>query len=417
MSSRRSAIYLIIIGSLVGSLATGRAVFLTIALLFGFVFLLAMIWAFLAVRGISVQRRTQTRRSQVGRTFRERFIVRNTNFLPKLWLEVRDHSDLPGHRASHVVPGLSARGSYKWDSETQCVVRGEFRLGPMTILSGDPFGFFLSPRRISATERIIVYPAMVTVTRFHLPTGLLTGGDPQRQLTQHVTTNAAGVREYVPGDSINRIHWKSTARRNKLIVKEFELDPQVDVWILTDFSRHTVFEAPTVQRVGQTGTLVPGTQSIPASTEEYSVIVAASLSKHFIEIERALGFVAYTPKRDVFHPERGHRQMTRILETLAVARSTADLTLKEMLALESTTFTRGTSLVLITASLDPDWVAELQLLTRRGIRPTVVFIEPTSFGHSESSERIKEMLHITRIPCLIIKQGDDLASALSQRPI
>lgn len=391
--------------------------FLTIAILFGFVFVLGLVWAWLSVRWLTLSRRTRARRSQVGRTFRERFAVKNLSLLPKLWLEIRDHSDLPGHLASHVVPGLTPRGNYQWEVETQCVVRGEFRLGPMTIVSGDPFGFFLSPRRINATERLIVYPATVTINRFQLPIGLLSGGEAQRHMTQHVTTNAAGVRDYVPGDSINRIHWKSTARRARLIVKEFELDPMVDIWIFADFSSQSLYEDSSIQRIGMSGSIIPGSQAIPPSTEEYGVIIAASLARHFIEIERALGFAAYTPRREILQPERGHRQLTRILETLAIARSTSDYSLKAMLSYETSTFTRGTTLVMITSSLDPSWISEVQILARRGIRPMVVFVDPESFGYPGSSEEIQGMLQLAKIPTIIVRKGDDLSAALAQRPI
>jgi uncharacterized protein (DUF58 family) len=62
----------------------------------------------------------------------------------------------------------------------------------------------------------------------------VTGGDALRRRTHYITTNASGVRDYAPGDPFNRIHWKSTARKDRLIVKEFELDPLADVWLILD---------------------------------------------------------------------------------------------------------------------------------------------------------------------------------------
>ena len=53
-----------------------------------------------------------------------------------------------------------------------------------------------------------------------------------------------GVREYVDGDPLNRIHWMSTARRDRLMVKEFELDPQSDVWIFLDAEREVQSTLP-----------------------------------------------------------------------------------------------------------------------------------------------------------------------------
>jgi len=420
MHHRRNSLWLLIIALLLTGLFTGRAVFFNLAYLFGGLVFFSLLWSWLAVRGIQIGRRTRTRRSQVGRNFSETFTVHNRSLLPKLWLELRDHSDLPGHRASHVVPSLGLRRLYTWHVETPCVVRGEFQLGPMTVISGDPFGLFLTPRRINATERVLVYPAIVPINAIKLPTGLVSGGEAQRHYTHNVTTNAAGVREYVAGDAINRVHWKSTARRNKLFVKEFELDPLVDIWLFVDFSIHSLNEDASVQRIGQTGTVIPGGQNIPHSTEEYSAVIAASLTTHFIEIERALGFVAYVPNREWYQPERGQRQLTRILETLAVARSQSERTLKEMLSLETPHFTRGATIVIITSALASDWISEAQLLARRGIRPMCIYVDPMTFAAppaSHSSDEVKAKLQFAKIPSLFISKGDNLSAALQQRPL
>ena len=75
------------------------------------------------------------------------------------------------------------------------------------------------------------------IPEFTLPIGILPGGDAVRRRTQQVTTNAAGIRDYAPGDSFSRIHWPTSARKNRLFVKEFELDPLADVWLLMDAER------------------------------------------------------------------------------------------------------------------------------------------------------------------------------------
>ncbi len=191
----------------------------------------------------------------------------------------------------------------------------------------------------------------------------------------------------------------------------------VDIWLFVDFSARSLVEDPSIQRLAHTGTIIPTSQDIPPSTEEYSVIAAASLAHHFIELERALGFLAYTPQRRILQPERGNRQLNRILEVLAVARSTSQYTLGEMLSLETPNFTRGTTLVIITASLDTRWIQEAQILSRRGIRPMAVLLDAASFGPASPSGEVRGLLQIARIPSVVISKGDDLSAALTQRPI
>ncbi|MGB1288766.1 MAG: DUF58 domain-containing protein [Aggregatilineales bacterium] len=417
MRHRRFTLYILTAMCLLAGLFTGRAIFFNIAFLMALVYVFALARALLAVRGLGISRNTRSRRSQVGRTFSEVFTVKNLSLFPRLWLEVRDHSTLPDHRASHIVPALGRNQQYQWRVDTLCTVRGEFLLGPITINSGDPFGLFSTPRRVNASERVIIYPRLIPITQFIVPMGNLSGGEAQRFMTHHVTTNAAGVREYVPGDSINRIHWKSTARRNKLIVKEFELDPMVDMWMLVDFSIKSLAEAASVRRAGRTGYVLPGHSGIPPSTEEYGVVVAASLAQYFIQLERALGFISYLPHREVYTPERGHRQFTRVMETLAVARSNSPMSLHEILTLESGNFSRGATLVIITSSVNLDWVIEAELLARRGIRPMCVFIDPAGFGGASGGDEVRSSLHNARIPTIHVQQGDDLTNVLAQKPL
>ncbi|MEM6527850.1 MAG: DUF58 domain-containing protein [Chloroflexota bacterium] len=415
MIGRRAVLYLMIMSSLIAGLYTGQSFFFNIAFLFGGILVLAFIWSALAVRWIRVGRRTRSRKEQVGKMLDETFMVANLAYIPKLWLEIRDYSDLPSHRASHVVPAVGPRGRYTWHVQTLCLSRGEFHLGPISVTSGDPFGLFLSTRKVAKTESVIVYPAIASINKFDSPMGALSGGEAQRQRTHNVTTNAVGVREYVYGDSLNRVHWRTTARRDKLMVKEFELDPLVDVYIIVDFSVYSLYEAASVQRLHGDGPVIPTSQHAPASTEEYSVIIAATLCSYFTTLNRALGFVAYTPAREVHEAERGERQLNRVLQTLATARSKSPYTLAQMLTLEAPYLQRGATLIIITPSTATDWIAETQILARRGIHPMCIFVDPHSFGSSVRTDDLKDSLRVAKIPFIPVHYYDDITAALEQR--
>ncbi|MBN2304630.1 MAG: DUF58 domain-containing protein, partial [Anaerolineae bacterium] len=244
MSNRRNVFYVLMLFCLLLGLLSGRAFLFSLTYSLGAILLGAFVWTWTTVNWLNIARATHARRAQVGRPLEEAFEVRNTGVLPKLWLEIRDHSTLPNHYASHVVPTLMPRRRYRWSTATICTRRGQYTLGPMTVVSGDPFGLFEFPRKIGAVSSVIVYPSTVAIHRFATPIGTLSGGEAVRQRTHFITTNASGVRDYQPGDSYNRIHWRSTARKNRLLVKEFELDPLADVWIFLDLSLHSLVERP-----------------------------------------------------------------------------------------------------------------------------------------------------------------------------
>lgn len=418
MPSRRNTVYLLISLALVTGLFTGRAFFFNIACLFAGLLFIAYIWTWASVRGLHITRKTRARQAQVGRNMDEVFTVQNMAILPKLWLEVRDHSDLPSHKVSHVVPAIWPRGNYRWYVQTTCTTRGEYRLGPMTLKSGDPFGLYVTPRKIGNVNNIIVYPKIVALNRFMLPAAMLAGGEPQRQRSHNVTTNASGVREYASGDSYNRIHWRSTARRQQLMVKEFELDPLVDIHLFVDLSARSLYEAQGVKRLRNgDGPVISSEARLVASTEEYTIAIAASLAKHFVDINRALGFSAYTPARIFYEGDRGVRHLTRILQTLATARSRSPYSLAQMLTLETPYFARGATVIIITAALHTDWISEAQIMARRGTKPMCVFVDPISFGAQGETDETLGLLQMSRIPTIRVRYNDDLSLALSQQPL
>jgi hypothetical protein len=84
-----------------------------------------------------------------------------------------------------------------------------------------------------------------------------------------------------------------------------------------------------------------------------------------------------------------------------------------MLTLETPYFSRRTSVVIVTASLDPAWIVRAQGLELRGLRPVCVLVDPESFGGFESIDEAQSLLRAARIPHTIIRRGDDLSAALS----
>ena len=353
---RSGVVFLLWAVVLLAALNTGRDLYYHLTYVLSITIVLSFLWTWGGIHWVELERRTRSRRSQVGRVVEERFAMRNTGFFPKLWLEVRDHSDLPGHYASRVVSTLGAFRQRGWTVKTVCRRRGRFTLGPITLTSGDPFGLFKMRRHLSTTSTMIVYPATVELPAFAPPLGQLPGGEAMRRRTHYVTTNVAGVREYAPGDSFNRIHWLSTARTGRLIVKEFELDPTADVWLFLDMQREV--------QTGSAWETVP-TREGPAllwkerprleldpTTEEYGVTIAASLARHFIRLNRAVGLVAYGQHREVAPADRGDRQLTKLLETLAVIQARGRIPIGDVVAVETSHFSRDTTAVVVTPSTD-----------------------------------------------------------------
>ena len=114
--------------------------------------------------------------------------------------------------------------------------RGHFRIEPLHIRTGDPFGFFEAAATVGQGVRRRL-PAPRAAADVAPPAASLEGSHASPERTLQTTPLATTVRPYAPGDSMNRIHWKSTARHGEIQVKEFDLEQTADAWIILDLQR------------------------------------------------------------------------------------------------------------------------------------------------------------------------------------
>lgn len=357
---------------------------------------LAFVWARLSVRDLELTSALNGTRFAIGEVLEERLAVQNPGWWPVFWLEVREPSDLPGHRAGQVTR-LPPRGGAHWVMRTECRRRGCYALGPTELRTGDPFGFFPQVRYAGAVHQILVYPPVVPLHQFQLWGGELAGGRAVARWTQQITPNAAGIRDYLPGDAFNRVHWPSTARTGRLMVKEFEPDPTSDIWLVVDLHR-------TVHLGGDED-----------GTEEYAVKIAASLAVHFLDRGRAVGLVAAGQRYEIVPPDRGSRQMLRFLEELALLRAEGQTPLAEVLNGQTARFGPAAAVLIITPALDVDWVGSAQQLTVRGLRVAAVLLEAGTFGAANTALLTVAALATAAIPSFLVKRGDPLDRALVSR--
>lgn len=410
--------FLVGITVLVGFLAllTNHPLLVRLGYILVAVLVVAWLVTRLSVRGIAIERRTRAGRAEVGGLAEEVIAVRNRGWLPKLWFEVQDHSDLPGHLAGRVVSGLGPGASRSWTVRTRCSRRGVYHLGPMVLAGGDPLGIFRVERDLDQTAPFVVYPRSYPLRGLDLATGFLSGGQTVRRRAEFSTTNVRGVRPYRPGDALNRIHWPTTARRGRLYAKEFELDPIADYWILLDLQRevHTG-QAPEPEPDAGLGWASEPDFELPPTTEEYAISAAASLARHFLDTGKNVGLIAHGQRRVLVQPDRGERQVNKILGHLAVLRATGRAGLAEVLSVEGNEFSRQMTLVVVTPTTSLRWIDALRELRHRGVGSFAVLVEASTFGPAGSSLGVVSALAAQGIPSRLIKNGASIAAAIEER--
>lgn len=388
---------LLIIVLIFFAISSGWRVLYLLAYVLFTLFVLSWLWARYSLRKLAFHRTASSGRVQVGETFEERLMLDNTSSMPKLWVQVADGSTLPGHRAGYVA-SIGGRKRAMWRARTVCKRRGRFQLGPVTATSGDPFGLFRRRILLTNSHELMVLPQVLPIANFALFSGGLPGrGHSSRRALQN-TTNVNTIRDYFAGDSLSRIHWRTSAHHNKLMVKEFDLDPAVDAWILLDL--HDAVQA------GQGDD----------STEEYGVTIAATVATYLLRQDLSVGMIINAQKRHFLSLDRGDRQIERVLELLAVVEAGSGPDLKEALSLDALHFGRNTVAVVITPSSSRDWHEGLRHLQRRGVKVAVVGLNATSFDNEPADEDTLALLEGAGIPVLRIKCRESLSEALERGP-
>ncbi|MFC2015902.1 DUF58 domain-containing protein, partial [Chloroflexota bacterium] len=150
------------------------------------------------------------------------------------------------------------------------------------------------------------------------------------------------------------------------------------------------------------------------STVEYGVTIVASLTKHFIARDRAVGFITYCPHREIIPADRGERQLTKILETLAVIHAEGFIPLTEIITAEGAHLRRNATAIIVTSTDQDYWIAAARDMNQRGVKVIAVLMDPHTFGYPRSNQNLVRELAISGITTYLVREGDDLAQALAR---
>jgi uncharacterized protein (DUF58 family) len=268
---------------------------------------------------------------------------------------------------------------------------------------------------------LVVLPYYVNLLSFPSPVGVFPGGRAIQRKANEITPQASGVREYAPGDSLRRIHWPSSARKDRLMTKEFEEDPQADVWIFLDafgpLHYHLPEERPASSKIDQLWMWQRQVEvKLPQDSFEYAVRAAGSIANYYLREGRTVGFASSSDVLTVLPPERGERQLNKILETLTFLKSDGDLPLPALVESQSPNLPRASTVVLLTTLADESLDFAVDYLIMRSLRPVFVYLRPETFGGPAPEMDMVTRMKQRGIPSLQISSGDDLKVALENIP-
>lgn len=337
--------------------------------------LLAALWVRSLERGLSIERRIHLAWATVGDSLHEQLKVVNNSWLPAIWVEITDTSATlasPLRLVSDVAPHASRtrRPSHL------CRRRGLYTLGPTRLRTGDPFGIYTVTLHDRHASTILVTPPLLPLSQLKIVPGGWAGDQSRRRGSLEREISDAGIRNYIPGDSLKRIHWHASARHDTLIVRQLEAATSGDWWIFVDL------DAAAQAGTGQDSTL------------ELCIVLAASLATRGLKEHRRVGLALAGPQLVWLEPRADLAHRWRILRALSMA-ETGGRSLADLIALGRPAQTA--TLIAITPTSDPGWVAAAGR-RRRGGNVMALLVDPIPFGGTVHQDRVAAALAQTGIP-------------------
>jgi uncharacterized protein (DUF58 family) len=395
--------------------------FLVLLVLFSLVIFISYLSARLSLQGIIIQRSSRYQKMNVGNYFEDHFDIENKYPFWKQWLEIHDHSGISGNAEEvRVLTGLEARKVRTFNTYTFLNKRGVYSLGPLQLVSGDALDCFEFTRQVDIPGRLVVLPRIIELDRFaHLP-AYLSGGKELKVASAETTPFAAGVREYYPGDPLRRIHWPTTARKQKLMVKEFDRDPQMNTWLFLDCQTQAHFEHRTHDRASHPSDYWSVRQqaqySLPCSTFEYAVTVAASLTRYFLLHNFGVGIVSSNSQEQLLVSDHGFRQLGRALDMLAYIQPDGNLPFSHFVGEYHKYLNSGSTVIYVSTQLTQDTLAMLDFSSARGLHPIYILINRPSFEKETATKDtippLQAELLVRHIPLYVINYRTDIKECL-----
>ncbi|MCK5560464.1 MAG: DUF58 domain-containing protein [Thermoplasmata archaeon] len=238
----------------------------------------------------------------------------------------------------------------------ECPLRGYYLLGPILLRKRDFFSIFCETQTIQNRSYLTVYPRMEEVKQLPM-SSKYRKMHPGSLLMKRIGygTEFHSIRDYVSTDPFKKINWKATAKYQKLMVNQFELEDVFDAMIFVD-----------ARDITKTGTVL-------RNPLEFSVKAAATLTKSFMRRTNRVGLVTYGSKVRVIRPGAGEMQMTTIISTLTGTYASGNTTLKSAVKTAMPYLTPRSPIVIISPLDEDDTVNEIiRSLTAQNYDITVI---------------------------------------------
>jgi uncharacterized protein (DUF58 family) len=248
----------------------------------------------------------------------------------------------------------------------RCARWGAHTIGDVHVRARDAAGLLSWEQTLERTARLLVYPRPEALRELVAPleTQVTTGNRVSRQKGEGL--EFADLRPFAPGDRIQRINWRASARRGELWLNELHAERNADVIVFLD----SFVEA----RRHDGGTL------------DQAVRAAASLAERYLAQKDRVGLVNFGGVVNWLQPGSGLAQLYRIVEALLNTEVTLSYAWKDIEVVPRRMLPPKALVLALTPLLDDRAVTALLDLRARGFDLVVIEVSPLPFAEAPPGE-------------------------------
>jgi uncharacterized protein (DUF58 family) len=337
----------------------------------------AVVWVRLAARPMRLERQTRRRANVEGEVVPVRLDLRLSSRIRPPGLGVPARMGRLGARTTRLD---RLHGGYLLDA----VPRGRYPVERATARIEDPFGLAAADVPLPTAGALLVRPRPVVLERLFSDVGSIRPGGVRQAIRRPTGYDVHGVREWVEGESLHHVHWRSTARTGTLMVKELEDAPRDEVAVVLD--------------------------ARPGPAFDVQARVAASLVRVYALRHRETRLIVVGARTSVQSVHSLGGEWEAALDLLAAAEPDATRALVTALGDGAAAAASSRELIVVASTLTRGLVERLGRLAATRRRVSFVHV-----AGSDAPEAGLVRLQQLGVPVAVVRPGADLRVALGPR--
>ncbi|MDC3417472.1 DUF58 domain-containing protein [Aquibacillus salsiterrae] len=235
------------------------------------------------------------------------------------------------------------------------IPRGEHHVKAIRLKTGDFFGFVKKDYVYPVDSYLLAYPSTRKLSIKEKVNSFDEGGSPSYRVNMKNTNVVSGVREYMPGDRFSWVDWKTTARKNTVMTKEFEQEKSSNVLLVLD-----AVDYPGLNRISFEG----------------SIELTASVIEAFRRRTAQLSFLALGEDVLYFPMNQDKGQQSLINNFLARLQPTGDVAFAKQLTGQMKKIPGGLMVMIVLTAIDVEKKRAIDQLKQKSKRIIVFLVKP-----------------------------------------